>query len=212
MKKLFSIVLSLLMVFSMTVAVSAKEYVSRSGWQVKASSERTSENFTADRVIDGDDKTYWHTDYVNDSDKDEAPFYLTFYLPQKTTVSGFEYVPRQGNTTGVVTAYNIYASEADTGEAILIYSGTFEDNTDTKQANFGFNIDVKTVIFEITVGKWGYGACAEFNLLAAEGSTKKTIEQANKGKKFTIGSDTASNVASDKEYVSRSGWKVKASI
>lgn len=92
-----------------------------------------------------------------------------------------------------MTAYNIYVSDTDSGDATLIYSGTFEKNQDTKTANFGFNIDVKTVIFEITDGAWNYGTCAEFNLLAASGSSKKTIAQASKGKKVKIGADQKSS-------------------
>lgn len=175
-------------------------------------------------TIDGDEKTYWHSYYAQDgSAQDKPPFYLTYYLPKKTAISGFSYGTRQDNETGIVTAYNIYVSDTDSGDATLIYSGTFEKNMDTKTANFGFNIDVKTVIFEITDGAWNYGTCAEFNLLAASGSSKKTIAQASKGKKVKIGADQKSsdsgsgtgsgNTTSGENanYISHDGWKVKAS-
>ncbi len=203
MKKLFSIILSLLIVFSLTTAVFAVGYVDRTGWIVTASSERISENYTADRVIDGNANTYWHTNYVSDTNKDEAPFYLTFYLPEKTTISGFSYLPRQGNTTGVATKYNIYASGAVSGNAFLIHSGTLKEDTNEKKVSFGYSVEVRTIVFEITEGKWGYGACAEFNLLAADGSAKKTVAQVSKGETVAIEYTT--------EYVDRTGWRVTAS-
>lgn len=184
-------------------------YISHDGWKVKAST--TYKSLSADRTIDGDNNTYWHSGYVDGGAKDEAPFYLTYYLPNKTTVSGFGYVPRQDNETGIVTAYNIYVSDSDSGEATLIYSGTMEKDKVTKNVSFGYDIDVKTVIFEITDGAWGYGACAEFNLIAATGKTKKTIAAASKGNKMKIGSSEGGAAVIDGKFVSRDGWKVEAS-
>lgn len=183
-------------------------YISHDGWKVKAST--TYKSLSADKTIDGDNNTYWHSGYVDGGAKDEAPFYLTYYLPNKTTVSGFGYVPRQDNETGIVTAYNIYVSDSDSGDATLIYSGTMEKDKVTKNVSFGYDIDVKTVIFEITDGAWGYGACAEFNLIAATGKTKKTIAAASKGKTMKIGSSEGSTVI-DGKFVSRDGWKAEAS-
>lgn len=65
---------------------------------------------------------------------------------------------------------------------------------EVKNVSFGFNIDVRTVIFEITEGKWNYGTCAEFNLITAnkKAETKKISEFAKK-KALTIGSKRRSD-------------------
>lgn len=208
MKKLISLLLSLVFMLSLVTAVSASDYVSRDGWKVTASS--TDRNYVAELTIDGKG-SYWHSNYAQDgSSKDNPPFYLTYYLPQTTTISGFVYTTRESNNTGAVLAYNIYASDSDKGTATLIYSGEFDEELGTKEAKFGFNVDVKTVVFEITDSKWGYGCCAEFNLLAPSGSAKKTIAQAGQGGRLTIGQEEKTVTAAT-SVVKRDGWKATAS-
>lgn len=208
MKKLLALILSLIFALSLVTAVNAAGYVSRDGWSVSAST--TDESWVAELMIDGSESSYWHSGYMHDgSSKDEAPFYLTFYLPKVTTISGLAYTTRAENNTGAVLGYNVYVSDSDTGAATLIYSGEFDEELGTKEAKFGFNIDARTVIFEITEGKWGYGCCAEFNLLSAEGTNKKTIADVGQGAKLTIGKEAES--ASSAKPVSRDGWTVTAS-
>lgn len=134
------------------------------------------------------------------------PYIITFTLPSKTAISGFSYVPRNDNPSGIVTAYNLYVSDSDSGEAELIDEGTFVNNAETKNVRFRYNIEVRTVIFEITAGAFDYGTCAEFNLISPSGSVKKTIAQASKGKRIEIGkTDTAGDT------LPRDGWRVTAS-
>lgn len=136
----------------------------REGWTVTSSSVHPVENWMPERMLDGNVGTYWHSSYDNDGNRDMPPYRLTFTLPKAEVISGFSYVPRNDNPTGIVTAYNIYASETDDGKEERIYYGTMDNNKRTKFVDFGFNIKVKKVVFEITEANYNYGSCAEFYL------------------------------------------------
>lgn len=206
MKKITCILLTALFIFSLAAAVSAENYISHSGWKVTASSVNANEKWAPEKMIDDDVTTYWHSAYTDGGAKDMPPYIITFTLPSKTAVSGFSYVPRNDNPSGIVTAYNLYVSDSDSGEAELINEGTFVNNAETKNVRFRYNIEVRTVIFEITAGAFDYGTCAEFNLISPSGSVKKTIAQASKGKRIEIGkTDTAGDT------LPRDGWRVTAS-
>lgn len=209
MKKIFSVLLVLMMLSSLIIVSSASGYVSRDGWYVKASSVHTNTNWLPERVIDGKEETYYHSNYGADgTPTDTPPITLTFTLPYVTTVSGFAYTPRNdGNTTGIVTGYNIYVSDKDTGKARLIKSGEMACDASIKEIKFGFSVDVKTVVFEMTEGQYNYVTCAEFNLLDASGSKRK-IEDVAKGKTFDLGGVDESDRTPE---LSRDGWKVTAS-
>lgn len=206
MKKITCILLTALFIFSLAAAVSAESHISHSGWKVTASSVNANEKWAPEKMIDDDVTTYWHSAYTDGGAKDMPPYIITFTLPSKTAVSGFSYVPRNDNPSGIVTAYNLYVSDSDSGEAELIDEGTFVNNAETKNVRFRYNIEVRTVIFEITAGAFDYGTCAEFNLISPSGSVKKTIAQASKGKRIEIGkTDTAGDT------LPRDGWRVTAS-
>lgn len=206
MKKITCILLTALFIFSLAAAVSAESHISHSGWKVTASSVNANEKWAPEKMIDDDVTTYWHSAYTDGGAKDMPPYIITFTLPSKTAISGFSYVPRNDNPSGIVTAYNLYVSDSDSGEAELIDEGTFVNNAETKNVRFRYNIEVRTVIFEITAGAFDYGTCAEFNLISPSGSVKKTIAQASKGKRIEIGkTDTAGDT------LPRDGWRVTAS-
>ena len=206
MKKILCLILTALTLLSLTAAIFAESYISHSGWKVTASSVHANDKWAPEKMIDDDVNTYWHSAYADGGVKDIPPYTVTFTLPSKTSVSGFCYIPRNDNPSGIVTEYNIYASETDSGNAELIYSGTFANDADKKRVRFGYNIEVKTVIFEITAGAYDYGTCAEFNLIAPSGSTKKTVKEASKGKSVEIGKSSTAG-----DTLPRDGWTVTAS-
>lgn len=206
MKKIFCLLLTAVIALSLTAAISAESYISHAGWKVTASSVHVQEKWAPEKMIDDDVTTYWHSAYTDGGVKDAPPYVITFTLPSKTEISGFCYVPRNDNPSGIVTEYNIYASESDTGKAGLIYSGTFQNDAEIKNVRFGYNIEVKTVIFEITAGAYDYGTCAEFNLIAPSGNAKKTIAEASKTKSIDIENQDVSGVT-----LPRGDWKVTAS-
>ena len=189
------------------------EYIGHEGWKVEASSKFESGAYPPEQIIDDNPDSIWHTPYENGVPTETPPFYLTFTLPKNKTVSGFGYTPRTDNESGIVTGYNIYASDSDKGKAYLIYSGKMAGDTDVKNVSFGFNIDVRTVIFEITEGKWNYGTCAEFNLIVADKKAEtKKIADFTKKKALTIGATGSQMQDSATEFLTnKKEWKVKAS-
>ncbi len=210
MKKIFALILSLLMVMSLITVSFASEYtyIDKTGWSASASS--TNKSFVADKMIDGNTDTYWHSDYRNENDMDKPPFYLTFTLPEAQTIGGWSYVPRTSNASGIVTAYNIYVSDSDEGKAELIYSGRMENSYDTKEVPFGFNVkNVKTVILEITEGMYNYGVVAEFDLMTGISSQNDLdISGAALGKSIEIGKE-GKGLYSDM-LIDKALWKVTA--
>ncbi len=214
MKKILCLILTALTLLSLTAAISAESYISHSGWKVTASSVNKNSWWAPEKMIDDNEKSIWHSAYeTNDSNteivsNDKPPFILTFTLPKLTEVSGFSYTPRQDNMTGVVTACNIYVSDKDDGDAVLIFSGKLAGNKDVQNKDFGYNISVKKVVFEITEAIGGFGTCAEFNLIDKKGTTKKTIEQASLGKTL---SPEENAKAEETGLLDRKDWKVTAS-
>lgn len=193
--------------------LTVAEYIGHDGWKVTASSVFDTGAYPPEHMIDDNPDSIWHSVYDNGVPTDTPPLYLTFTLPKTKTVSGFGYTPRTDNESGIVTGYNIYASDSDKGKAYLIYSGKLAADTDVKNVSFEFNIDVRTVIFEITEGKWNYGTCAEFNLIAQDKKAQtKKISDFTKKKSLTIGATGAQMQDSLTEFLTnKKEWKVSAS-
>lgn len=214
MKKIISFVMALMLVAGMVITVSAEEYVSRTGWQIMSSSVFPSGDNPPENMIDGNADTYWHSYYGN-SGQDKPPYYITIIMPEKQKISGISYTPRTDNSSGIVTAFNVYASDTDTGRAWYIFSGGMERSYDKTEISFGFNIEVQTVIVEITAGVWDYGTCAELNFLKDDSSLpNKTIsEYKERNLVLAIGQDVADvdGILTEADFVERSNWTINVS-
>ncbi|HRI13900.1 MAG TPA: discoidin domain-containing protein, partial [Verrucomicrobiota bacterium] len=83
----------------------------KSGWKlVYASSEEVfGEDGSADRALDGDRDTFWHTRW--DGAQDPPPHYLVLDLGAVETVTGLRYLPRQDQANGRINAYRIYVRD-----------------------------------------------------------------------------------------------------
>lgn len=143
-------------------------YIDRTGVTVMAPSDRMS---SAKYVLDGKETTYWHSDYLNEGNAvishEEAPYELTFYLPQKQYISGISFLPRQDSKNGRINAMDVYATNSDKNEFVLIKSNhTFEDTCDEKIVDFGVNFEVKNIKVVIADSTYGYGTMAEFNFIS----------------------------------------------
>ena len=66
--------------------------LARTGWTVSAGSSH-SQQFSADKAIDGDVSTFWHTSWAEPAD--DHPHSITIDLGQTEKLSGFSYLPRQ---------------------------------------------------------------------------------------------------------------------
>lgn len=83
--------------------------LSRQNWQIDyADSESTSwGNFTADKVYDLQESTYWST-----SRGANYPHSLVIDLKEDCTISGFRYLPRaEENAPGAIKAYKVYVKD-----------------------------------------------------------------------------------------------------
>jgi beta-galactosidase len=87
--------------------------LSHEGWTVAYvdSEERAREDGTAENAIDGQTANYWHTEQGNGAPP--YPHRLVLDLGQSQTISGFRYVPRQGNAnaTGRIKTYKVYVGD-----------------------------------------------------------------------------------------------------
>jgi beta-galactosidase len=85
--------------------------ISHNGWTIAYvdSEERHAEDGTAENAIDGQTANYWHTEW-----KGHLPGYphqLILDLGQSQAISGFRYVPRQGEGDGRIKDYRIYVGD-----------------------------------------------------------------------------------------------------
>jgi beta-galactosidase len=73
------------------------------------SEELVNEDASADRVLDGQIDSYWHTQW----NREDAPHphQLVLDLGEEQVISGIQYIPRQDRINGRVGSYRIYTSE-----------------------------------------------------------------------------------------------------
>jgi len=85
--------------------------ISHNGWTVAYvdSEERTGEDGSAENAIDGQTANFWHTEWKGASPK--HPHCLILNLGKAQTISGFRYVPRQGEGGGRIKDFRIYIGD-----------------------------------------------------------------------------------------------------
>ncbi len=90
--------------------------ISHNGWTIAYvdSEERTAEDGSAENAIDGQTANYWHTEWKHASPN--HPHRLILNLGQSQTISGFRYVPRQGEGGGRIKDYRIYVGDGLVGK------------------------------------------------------------------------------------------------
>ena len=218
MKKIISVFLAVLMSLS-AASVSAKaEFLSRGGWTAEASS--AAGGCEVDKILDGDDSTYWHSSFtVADGQvtaKDNLPFILTVTLPEEKTVSGIALTPRQNSATGRILGAEVYAADSKEPDTLYLLQKDIAFNYDetVKEISFDKNITLKKVVLKITAGGADFGALAEFNLIKAAGSAKVTPKaySEEKFKKAVTGDFSKKDGDGDKkdnekaEFLPRDGW------
>ena len=81
------------------------------GWTIAYvdSEERAKEDGTAENAIDGQTANYWHTEWS--AAQPNHPHQLVLDLGKAQVISGFRYVPRQGNASGRIKDYRIYVGD-----------------------------------------------------------------------------------------------------
>jgi beta-galactosidase len=85
--------------------------ISHNGWTIAYvdSEERAGEDGSAENAIDGQTANFWHTEWKNAAPG--QPHQLILNLGQPQVISGFRYVPRQGESTGRIKDYRIFIGD-----------------------------------------------------------------------------------------------------
>ncbi len=147
-----------------------------SNWKIVSvdSQETTKGDNGADKAIDGNASTFWHTRFNDDL---ALPHFITVDMGASRRIGGFTYLPRQdGNPNGVVENYRFETSKDGTNWVTNIISGTFaniRNNPSLQEVPFA-TIDARffrfTALREINRGGWA--SAAEISVLAAERATE----------------------------------------
>lgn len=173
MKKIFSIILCLMMALSLIMTVSAESEIPFSdSWKMTVSSYH-GEGTGISKAFDDDINTHWHTRYTAKDGSvvshENPPFEIKIEFGETLDVSGWKYTPRTDNGTGTVTAYSIYATK-DGEKYVKIYDGKFDyiggANVvrEPSTASWG-SYDMSGIIIYVTEGLGGYGTAAEIDFL-----------------------------------------------
>ncbi|MFC1510587.1 discoidin domain-containing protein [Candidatus Omnitrophota bacterium] len=90
-------------------------------------------------AFDGKDNTFWHTEWMSHSGKENDPNYphtLDIDMGTASVISGFTYLPRQDhNYNGTVRKYEFYVS-TNGSSWTKVKAGTFAKNKSKKVVNF----------------------------------------------------------------------------
>jgi beta-galactosidase len=86
--------------------------ISHEGWTIAYvdSEEREQEDGSAENAIDGQTANYWHTEWGAASP--DHPHHLILNLGKSQTISGFRYVPRQGEGGGRIKDYRVFVGDS----------------------------------------------------------------------------------------------------
>ncbi len=90
--------------------------ISHNGWTIAYvdSEEHNGEDGAAENAIDGQTANFWHTEWKNAQPNHPHRLILNLGQPQK--ISGFRYVPRQGNGGGQIKDYRIFVGDNLVGQ------------------------------------------------------------------------------------------------
>jgi len=85
--------------------------ISHNGWTIAHvdSEERNGEDGSAENAIDGQTANFWHTEWKDNSP--DHPHRLILNLGKSQVISGFRYVPRQGEGGGRIKDYRVYVGD-----------------------------------------------------------------------------------------------------
>ena len=91
--------------------IGADGKTSHDGWTVAYvdSEEREKEDGSAENAMDGQTANFWHTQWGSASP--DYPHRLIFNLGKTQTISGFHYVPRQGDAGGRIKDYRVFIGD-----------------------------------------------------------------------------------------------------
>lgn len=95
----------------------------------------TAPNGPAAAAIDGDESTFWHTQWSSPADND-MPHWFNVKLAAPAKVSGMVYVPRTGSSNGRLTKYHVEVSTDGGSTYTKAAEGTIESSVGAKNIAF----------------------------------------------------------------------------
>lgn len=152
----------------------------RSKWKAEACSQATSEG-PAEDAIDGDDNTYWHSDWSNDTTvSEENPHWFKVTLDQPAMINKLTYLPRQSSRNGRIFTYSIEVEKADGTTELVADHAIWPDNASRKTATFS-PIEAKSVkilIYEAAGDNNGiHATIGELNLYEPVSFSKEDLQK-----------------------------------
>lgn len=132
----------------------------------KASSNQSGSE--ADKAVDGDEGTGWHTDW---NDGNELPHTFDIDMKLAYALDKFEYVPRHDAGNGTILKYDLDISFDGKSYKNIITDGEFERSGDVKTINFDDKVEARYIRLTITDAVGGFGSAQEFRPYKKDGSS-----------------------------------------
>lgn len=140
-----------------------KNKLDKTGWKVIAfsSEEKAGEgsNGRAAQIIDGDDNTYWHSQWQGN--KAQYPHYFVVDMQQEYDINGMQ-ITMSGGTNRFIKSFNVYTSNDN-----VKWEKVYNNDNAPEQVSFQFMFDLarKARYFklEITAGRAGDGPFVRVN-------------------------------------------------
>lgn len=117
-------------------------------------------NEGADKAIDGNSNTLWHTRYG--SNRSRLPQSITLSFDKVYEIDKFLYFPRKGGANGNITEYKLYTS-IDGENYELVSHGNWADNSSTKTLEFKTR-NAKHIKLEALKGHGDYASASELKV------------------------------------------------
>jgi beta-galactosidase len=120
----------------------------------------------AERLVDGDNSTIWHSVYGVTVAK--YPHWIDFDASEVKTMKGFIYTPRQDGPNGHVKDYEIYVSQDGKEWGAPVKKGTFARGGDPKRVLFDAPVKARFIRFRALSDQNGtdFASGAGFSLIA----------------------------------------------
>ena len=209
MKKIISLFLAIMLISSFAAFAEDADMGTKIEYSSDWIIEPSTESMDVRRAFDGSRDTYWHTyfKYAEGglAEKADCPHVLTITFPEERNISGWSYVPRNDNASGIFLKYEIYAS--GDGESFkLIYEGDMPEYASGINAadfpphsdSWG-NVSLKAIKIVATETRAGYGTAGEIEFY--ENGSGKPV---GNGREY-------SEESPDGEKLSDIGWQITAS-
>ncbi len=186
MKKIISLLLTLILCLTacvLTSFASETEIAKSPSWKISASTYM-GEAFSVEKAFDGNDATLWHSHYTvvdGGAVPSEIPSSISVDFGKEETVSGFTYVRRKDNPSGLFTSFEVFSSNDGTNFT-SIYKGTFDfgaDRSDMSDKTASWGNKKMRAIRILFTGK-GVATAAEIKFLTNSEAVKQEIPEGKK--------------------------------